>query len=83
MGGGGGGKGGSVKQAKVEAPQVQNVAPPPATVAEAPIVNEQTRDFTQTQNKRKGASALRIDLNLGGSGGSGGGRTGSGLVIPS
>ncbi|WP_302262029.1 MULTISPECIES: hypothetical protein [Desulfovibrio] len=66
----------------VEAPQPQVAAtPPPAEeVAEAPIINEGAKRQNANEAKRKGTAALRINLNMGGVGGAGGGT--SGLSIP-
>jgi hypothetical protein len=44
-------------------------------------VSETARNQESVKAKRRGASALRIDLNVGGAGGMGG-AGGSGLAIP-
>ena len=77
------GGGAPSKPKVVEAPQPQVAAtPPPAEeVAEAPVVNEGAKRQNANSAKRKGTSALRINLNVGGVGGGTGGGT-SGLPIP-
>lgn len=69
------------KAPPAQAPQVAATPPPPETVAEAPAVNEGSKRKNQAIGKRKGTSALRINLHLGGvnTGGDGGA---SGLAIP-
>ena len=67
------------------APTVAATAPPAEEVAEAPIVNEGTKRQNQASAQRRGTSALRINLNLGGglggaSAATGGG--GNGVSIP-
>lgn len=67
-------------------PTVAATAPPSEEVAEAPIVNEGDKRRGQAAAQRKGTSSLRINLNMGGLGGTpgGGGNGGgtSGLSIP-
>ena len=69
-------------------PTVAATAPPAEEVAEAPIVNEGTKRQNQASAQRRGTSALRINLNLGGGlGGAGGasaasGGGGNGVSIP-
>ena len=83
---GGGSKTPSVVQSPT--PTVAATAPPAEETAEAPIVNEGTKRQNQASAQRRGTSALRINLNLGGGlGGSGGasaasGGGGNGVSIP-
>lgn len=65
----------------VQAPQVAATPPPPEEIAEAPTINEGSKRKNQADSQRKGTSALRINLNLGGGNMGGGGGT-SGLSIP-
>ena len=69
------------KVQQVQAPVVAAAAPEPEETAEAPVVDEGAKRKTENRAKRKGTSALRIDLSIGGGdmGGSGGS---SGLSIP-
>ena len=60
-------------------PQVAATPPPPEEVAQAPAMNEGEKRKNQTDSQRKGTSALRINLNIGGTGGNGGT---NGLSIP-
>lgn len=64
------------------APQVSAAAPPAEAVAEAPVINENDKEGKLAEAKKKGASGLKINLNLGGVGGTGGGGTNA-LAIPS
>ena len=69
---------------KAPEPTVAATAPPAEEVAEAPVVNEGSKRQDAADAQRKGTSALRINLNLGGGMGgsaSGNGRSG-GLSIP-
>lgn len=61
-------------------PQVAATPPPAEEVAEAPVTNEGSKREQQVASNRKGTSALRINLNLGGMGQQAGGT--SGLSIP-
>lgn len=79
FGGKGSGGGGSVQQ--VKAPTVAATPPPPEDVAEAPVVNEGQKRKTANESRRRGTSALRIGLTLGG-GDMGGGNGSSGVSIP-
>lgn len=63
------------------APTVAATPPPPEEVAEAPAINEGAKRKNANNSKRKGTSALRIDLSIGGGDMGGGGGT-SGLSIP-
>lgn len=76
---GGGGSAPKPIVQNVEAPQVAATPPPAEPVAEAPVVNEGKKRSQSAEANRKGTSALRINLNLGG--GEMGGGT-NGLVIP-
>lgn len=71
------GTSGASKPPPIPAPQVAAAPPPPENVAEAPAMNEGNK--RKTDNQRKGTSALRINLSLGGTNAGGGG---SGLSIP-
>lgn len=76
-----GGSGGSPSVTAAPTPTVAATAPPPETTAEAPVVNEGAKRQNQAQAQRKGTSALRIGLTLGGGmGGANGG--GQGVSIP-
>lgn len=75
--------GGGAPEPEVQrAPEAQVAAtPPPAEdVAEAPVTNEGSKRSQNVGANRKGTSALRINLNLGGMGQQAGGT--SGLSIP-
>ena len=54
------------KVVEAPAPTVAATPPPPEETAEAPVINEGNKRKNQADSKRKGTSALRIDLNLGG-----------------
>ena len=69
------------KVVEAPAPTVAATPPPPEETAEAPVINEGNKRKNQADSKRKGTSALRIDLNLGGGNMGGAGGT-SGLSIP-
>lgn len=82
-----GGKGASTpKVQEVAAPSVAATPPEPEAVAEAPKINDTAKEKRNADSKRRGTSALRIDLNVGGGGAtpasSGDGATGNGLSIP-
>lgn len=79
--GGGGGKGSKPKVEKVEIPQAATPAPPPEAVAERPALDEGRMRQKSTDAKKRGASALRIDLNVQ-PGTSVPGSAGAGLTIP-
>lgn len=67
-----------------QAPVVAATPPDPEEVAAAPEVNKDSQMKQATNTKRKGTSALRIQLNVGGMGGSparGKGGGGNGLSI--
>lgn len=64
----------------VAAPTVAATPPPAEPVAEAPVTNEGTKRSNSGETKRKGTSALKINLNLGGGMSTAGGT--SGLSIP-
>lgn len=80
------GGGGSPKVVSAPTPQVAATAPPAEEAAEAPVVNEGDKRRGQAAAQRKGTSSLRINLNMGGLGGTsdggGGGGGTSGLAIP-
>lgn len=79
------GGGGSPKVVSAPTPQVAATAPPAEEVAEAPVVNEGAKRKTTADANRKGTSALRINLNLGGldtASPARAGGAGSGLSIP-
>lgn len=78
MGGGLFGGGSKPTVTKAPEPTVAATAPPPEETAEAPVIDE-TSKRKQSQSQRRGTSALRINLNIGG-GNMGGGT--SGLSIP-
>lgn len=65
------------------APTVAATPPEPEQVAQAPEVSDSSQMKNTTNNKRKGTSALRIQLNVGGMGGgtSGLGSNKNGLSI--
>lgn len=69
---------GSYKATEVEAAQVAATAPPVEDTATAPEVSEETIKRTGANSQKKGTSALKINLNVGGTSSSG-----SGLSIPS
>ncbi|WP_291448856.1 hypothetical protein [Desulfovibrio sp.] len=66
---------------QVAAPTVAATPPPAEPVAEAPVTNEGAKRSKSGETKRKGTSALRINLNLGGGNMGAAGGT-SGLSIP-
>lgn len=74
---GGGGDDAPVQEAVK--PQVAATPPPAEPVAETPVTNEGSKRTQQVTSNRKGTSALRINLNMGGV--QTGGGTG-GLSIP-
>lgn len=61
------------KAPPVQAPIVAATPPDPEQVAQAPEVNKESQLKQATNAKRKGSAALRIQLNVGGLGGKGGG----------
>lgn len=65
----------------VAAPQVAATPPPAEAVAEAPVINEGAKRNKSGEAQRKGTSALKINLNLGGGNMGAAGGT-SGLSIP-
>lgn len=80
-----GGGASSPKVVSAPTPQVAATAPPAEEVAEAPVVNEGAKRKTSAEANRKGTSALRINLNLGGLNTTPDkrpGGAGSGLAIP-
>ena len=62
--GGGGGKGSKPEIKKVDIPAAATPAPPPETVAERPDTNEGAMRRKASDAKKRGSSALRIDLNV-------------------
>lgn len=80
------GGGGSPDVVSAPTPSVAATAPPAEEVAEAPVVNEGDKRRGQAATQRKGTSSLRINLNLGGLGGTSGSGDGGGgtsaLAIP-
>lgn len=76
--------GGGVSSPKVQsapAPTVAATPPPVEQVAEAPVTNEGSKRSKTGAAQRKGTSALKINLNLGGGNMGAAGGT-SGLSIP-
>lgn len=74
-------KGSKPKVQQVQAPVVAATPPEPEQTAEAPVVDEGAKRKNENKARRKGTSALRIDLSIGG--GNMGGKGGaSGLAIP-
>lgn len=76
--------GGGVSTPKVQtvaAPTVVATPPPVEQVAEAPVTNEGSKRSKTGETQRKGTSALKINLNLGGGNMGAAGGT-SGLSIP-
>ena len=67
------------KVKSVEPPKtyVAAEAPSPEETAEAPVAAEAAQTADERRMKRKGTSALKIDLNIGG-----GGSYGNGVNIP-
>ncbi len=77
--GGGGGKNKKPKVEEVTMPSAPATPPPPEPVAEAPVVaSDHINRRNDRSAKKKGTSALRIDLATGGGGSVGG----NGLSIP-
>ncbi|MDM8214771.1 hypothetical protein QUW15_01120 [Desulfovibrio piger] len=85
MGKGGGGKYSAPSVQSAPAPTVAATPPEPEETAEAPEMSETARNQESNSGRRRGASALRIDLNVGGVGGAGSygnGGGGNGLSLP-
>ena len=61
---GGGGKGSKPEVEKVNIPAAATPAPPPETTAERPVINEGAMRRKASDAKKRGSSALRIDLNV-------------------
>lgn len=76
-----GGKPSIPKPEPVAAPQVAATPPPAEPVAEAPVTNEGAKRNKRGEAQRRGTSALKINLNIGGGNMGAAGGT-SGLSIP-